>query len=126
MTVLPLAVALPLTSRHSPDCTLRIVPSVLRFHCWLAPPLQSHSCALAPAVALVGESRHLPRDCRVWPLRAQRWFAAPLQSQMIGWTPLAVLPLGTSRQRPEAALTSAVPVPVPAGSPMVPGTERSA
>src|SRR4051794_11370268 len=79
-TWVPLAVALPLTSRQRPDWALLIVPLEFRFHRWLAPPWQSHSCALAPAVALVGESRHLPRDCRVWPLRVQRWLAAPLQS----------------------------------------------
>ena len=35
--------------------------------------------------------------------------AAPVQSQMAGWVPLAELPPGTSRQRPDATPTSAEP-----------------
>src|SRR6185436_7288687 len=107
MTVVPLAVPALLTSRHRPDCRPTIVPSALNVHCWLVPPLQSHSCAFAPAVADSGASRHLPRTCRLWPATVQRWLAAPLQSQMIGCVPLAVLLFGMSRQRPDAALTSA-------------------
>src|SRR3954470_20254328 len=99
MTALPLAVALPLTSRHRPDCTLLIVPLALRFHCWFVPPWQSHSCAFAPAEALVGASRHLPRGRTVWPVNVQPWLSPPLQSQMTGWVPLAVLLPGTSRHR---------------------------
>src|SRR5690242_6103042 len=112
MTAVPLAVPLPLTSRQRPDWTLLIVPSALRFQRWFAPPWQSHSCARAPAVALVGESRHLPSDWSVWLVFAQFWLAAPVQSRIAGWTPLAVLAFGTSRQRPEPTPTSVEPVPV--------------
>src|SRR5690242_2429970 len=36
MIFVPLAVAAPVASRHSPDCTPVIVPLALMFHCWLA------------------------------------------------------------------------------------------
>src|SRR3954447_19680407 len=59
-TSVPLAVASPVTSRHSPDCTPVTVPSALRFHCWLAPPVQSQITTLVPgAVPLPSASRHL-------------------------------------------------------------------
>src|SRR5659263_218934 len=38
MIFVPFAVAPPVASRHSPDCTPVMVPLALRFHCWLAVP----------------------------------------------------------------------------------------
>src|SRR5688572_1048244 len=109
MTAVPLAVAAPLTSRHSPDWTLLIVPLVLTVHCWLVPPVQSQIRTTVPAGALAGASRHLPSDWKVWPLSAHCWLAPPLQSHMDSWVPLVVLLCGRSRQRPDAALTSVLP-----------------
>src|SRR5690349_4097056 len=102
-----------------------MVPLALSVHRWLVPPLQSQICVRAPAAAFSGASRHLPSAWRVWPLSVQRWFVPPLQSQMIGWVPLVVLPPGTSRQRPDAALTR-VDDELPPGLPMLPGTDCSA
>src|SRR5581483_350135 len=82
-----------------------MVPLALRFHCWLLPPLQSQIWTFEPAVAPNGTSRHLPSERRVCPVRVQCWLLPPLQSQMIGWVPLVLLAPGTSRQRPDAALT---------------------
>src|SRR4051812_12987505 len=105
MTGVPLAVAFALTSRQRPEGPL-MGPLELKGQRWFVPPLQSQIWTLLPAVAFAGASRPLPRACTAWPLSVQRWFAPPLQSQMMGWVPLAVLLFGTSRQRPDAALTS--------------------
>lgn len=113
----PLAVAAPTASRHRPDWTPVIVPSVWTFHCWLVPPLQSQTTTAVPlAVPLPLASRHLSPwifSClpAVW---VQRWLAWPLQSHSCARVPLAVVEAGTSRQRPEATpLISPVPLPVP-------------
>src|SRR5690348_2575826 len=94
-----------------------MVPSELRVHCWLAPPLQSQIATLVPAaVAWPGTSRHLlPYTCRA-PLdrRVHCWLVPPLQSQISTPVPLAVPRPVTSRQRPEPLPRSAnEPLPVP-------------
>jgi hypothetical protein len=60
MIFVPMAVAAPFASRHSPDCTPVMVPSVFTFHCWLVWPLQSQMTAAVPlAVPRPYASRHL-------------------------------------------------------------------
>src|SRR5690242_4915257 len=39
MIFVPLAVAAPFASRHSPDCAPVMVPAALTLHCWFAWPL---------------------------------------------------------------------------------------
>src|ERR1043165_640344 len=65
MVFVPFAVAAPLASTHSPDCTPVMVPLVLRFHCWLVCPLQSQMITWVPLVVpLPLASRHLlPYTC---------------------------------------------------------------
>jgi hypothetical protein len=64
MSLVPLAVAAPLASRHRPDCTPRMVPSELTFHCWLFCPLQSQTITVVPLVVPRPlASRHLPSTC---------------------------------------------------------------
>lgn len=116
----PLAVAAPTASRHSPDRTPVIVPLVLMSHCWLVPPLQSQMTTAVPLVVpLFLASRHLSPWIfsslpAVW---VQRWLAWPLQSHSCAWVPLAVVEAGMSIQRPEATpLISPVLVPVPVPS----------
>src|SRR4051794_9931983 len=46
----------------------------------------------------------------VCPVNVHRWLALPPQSQTTGWVPFVVTLFGTSRQRPDAALTSVLPV----------------
>jgi hypothetical protein len=59
LTVVPLAVAAPVTSRQRPDSTPTIVPSAFTVHLWLAPPLQSKMVTAEPgAVACAVTSRH--------------------------------------------------------------------
>jgi hypothetical protein len=61
MSFVPLAVAAPSASRHSPDGWPVMVPLSLRFHCWLAWPLQSQMITWVPlAVPFPLASRHLP------------------------------------------------------------------
>src|SRR5689334_10835759 len=48
LSLVPLAVALPGTSRHSPDCTPVMVPLALTFHCWFGCPLQSQITTWVP------------------------------------------------------------------------------
>lgn len=48
VTVLPLAVPLPATSRHRPEPTPVMVQSVLSRQCWLVWPLQSQMIAELP------------------------------------------------------------------------------
>ncbi len=60
MSLVPLAVAAPLASRHSPDCTPVMVPLALTFHCWLVWPLQSQMMTAVPLVVpRPYASRHL-------------------------------------------------------------------
>src|ERR1044071_7172266 len=60
MIFVPLAVAAPLASRHSPDCTPVMEPLELTFHCWLVWPLQSQMMTAVPLVVPLPEaSRHL-------------------------------------------------------------------
>src|SRR5665647_1842988 len=60
MIFVPFAVAPPVASRHSPDCTPVMVPLALRFHCWLAVPWQSQMIAVVPLlVPSPFASRHL-------------------------------------------------------------------
>src|SRR6185369_17927907 len=83
MSFVPLAVAAPLASRHSPDCTPVIVPLALRFHCWFVWPLQSQMIAAVPLVVPRPDaSRHLLPNTVSCPLAVlvQRWLALPLQS----------------------------------------------
>src|SRR4051812_612301 len=49
-TLVPLAVAAPETSRHSPDWTPVTEPFELTFHCWLVCPLQAQMIAGVPLV----------------------------------------------------------------------------
>ena len=66
--LVPLAVPAPLASRQSPDWTPVMVPLALRFHCWLAWPLQSQMITAVPLLralaagvqALVAVHRQLP------------------------------------------------------------------
>ena len=61
MIRVPLAVAAPLASRHSPDCTPVTVPLALTFHCWLVCPWQSQMITSVPLVVPWPlASRHLP------------------------------------------------------------------
>ena len=48
ITLVPFAVAAPLTSRHSPDWTFVSVPLLLTFHFWLSAPVQLAMIAFAP------------------------------------------------------------------------------
>src|SRR3954469_4672392 len=68
ISFVPLAVAAPLASRHSPDCTPVTVPFELKFHCWLVWPLQSQMITWVPLlVPRPLASRHLlPYTCSCW------------------------------------------------------------
>jgi hypothetical protein len=60
MILVPLAVAAPSASRHSPDWTPVMVPLELTFHCWLVWPLQSQIMTAVPLVVpWLLASRHL-------------------------------------------------------------------
>src|SRR5690348_12061810 len=112
MIFVPLAVPRPLASRQRPECTPVMVPLALRFHCWLAPPVQSQITAGVPlAVPQPDASRHLVpytisclpevyvQDCWDWPLQSYSWV----------WVPLVVETPVTSRHRPDGTPTIAVP-----------------
>src|SRR5659263_341604 len=109
-TAVLFAVRLWSTSKHSPDRAPRIVPSVCTVHCWLVPPLQSHICTRAPAAASSGASRHLPSERRVPSVWLHLWLAPEPQSQITRPVPFVVALAGTSRHRPDAALTSVLSV----------------
>jgi hypothetical protein len=94
-----LAVPAPTTSTQTPDCAPVMVPLVLRFHCWFAPPLQSHTMTAVPLALLAPEaSRHLPLRVSVrLAVCVHRWLAPPLQSHSRSRAPLVVF--GASMQR---------------------------
>src|SRR4051812_9931521 len=83
ISLVPLAVAAALASRHSPDCTPVIVPLELKFHCWLVCPLQSQMMTCVPLVVPRPlASRHLlPNICSWLPdVNVHAWPAWPPQS----------------------------------------------
>src|SRR5690349_236180 len=86
-TAVPLAVAAPVTSRHSPDSTPTTVPSGLSRHCWLVAPVQVQIWTRVPLVVA--------------------WLGTPLQSQICSSVPSFWLALDTSRHRPEPTPRSA-------------------
>src|SRR5660397_77290 len=100
MIFVPFAVAPPVASRHSPDCTPVMVPLALRFHCWLAvyvqccgePPVQSHNCTWVPLVVVpLGTSTHRPD----WPptIAPSRWPPPPVEypvATILAWTASSV------------------------------------
>src|SRR5687768_394547 len=104
MILVPLVVAAPLASTHSPDWTLVMVPLALTFHCWFVPPWQSQMMTVVPLVVPAPfASRHLlpyTVSCllAVW---VQRWFVPAEQSHSCTWVPFVVEEFGTSTQRPD-------------------------
>src|SRR3954453_23438576 len=87
-----------------------MVPLGLRFHCWLAWPLQSQMMTLVPLpVPWLDASRHLfPYTCNcLFEVYVHRWFALVEQSHSCTCAPLAVLWSVTSRQRPDCPPTTA-------------------
>ena len=60
-TLEPFAVAVPVTSRQSPDRSLVTLPSAWKVHFWLEPPLQSQVMTFVPSAApFPFAPRHLP------------------------------------------------------------------
>ena len=111
IALVPLAVAPPLTSRHSPDCWPTSEPLLPHDHFWFVWPLQVQMRTAVPAVVpLWSTSRHIvlpnvrssPAD-----VSTQPWLLWLLQSQMSTAVPAVLTLPATSRHLPEAALTSA-------------------
>ena len=95
---------MPPASRHSPDWTPVMVPLELRFHCWLAWPLQSQMMTAVPLlVPWPLASRHLlpyTVSCG-WRCRSSAGWCHRGSPTAAGWAPLVVLELGMSMQRPD-------------------------
>src|SRR5690242_9833447 len=99
-TVLPLAVAWPLTSRHSRDWTPTMVPSLDSIHFWLSAPVQSQTSTTAPA-PVPRASRHLLPYTRSSPavFGAKTCSAPVVQSRICAADPLVCEPFAMARHR---------------------------
>src|SRR4051794_38706631 len=93
---------LPATSRHLPDCGLRMVPSAWATQVWAPVPLHVHNCALVPSTrAPPATSRHLPSALMVLPgVTVHCCAAEALQVYSCTLVPSAVPALLTSRHLP--------------------------